>query len=839
MLERARAAAERPRRALRAADDPAPPGRPGPPRAEERPGLLPVPAARRRAARRRDGRREARDARRASRSPGWRTAPMNSLAPQVIEELGKVWAAAPDGGVRALVIASSNPMLFCAGADIKAFTQLDEAGGRALLDRRPRAAARVRSARASSRSRRSTAWRSAAAASCAMACDVRLAARSAIFGQPEINLGIIPGFGGTQRLPRLVGDEQGARDEPRRATRSARTRRSSYGLVNRVVADHELFDAALAWARKLAEQAPLAVEPIKRRLARKGDLDEGIEAEKAAFARVFASDDAREGIGAFLGKRKPSGRAREHRARRRAALERLAELVAAAGSVVALTGAGISVPSGIPDFRSPGTGLWANVDPMEVAHIDAWRADPERFWHFYGDALPDAARTRSPTARTARSPSSSAAARSTRVITQNIDMLHRKAGTRELVEVHGTIEHSSCLACGDQYPLDGDAAAARRADPRGVPRCDCGAPLKPDVVLFGELLPEGALERAHELAARADVLLCIGTLARGPSGRPAARRHARRGRRGRDHHAGPDAVRRAGRGEARRRRRRRARGRWSPRSTRGPSGSAAELGVGAGAQRRLEPRRARCVTAAIRVVVEPALARGVRGGRDAGRSSASSARRSSMSAWPLHGSSSVSAASRRRAAGTRSRASGRRRRPRARAGSAPRRRARRRGRRASRRGARWGAAPRCAIRGRRRAGGRARRSPSGRRRPARRRRRRRAPRARGRGVERGDAGIGGGDPLRVQDAVEDGDRRGRPRPAGRRRAASARPGSASGRAPISVARVAIAVAGVADGGGGTRARGAAAAQRPAPDAGRRASPITRTCSGSPAWPRTM
>ncbi|MDQ3608657.1 MAG: iron dicitrate transport regulator FecR, partial [Actinomycetota bacterium] len=64
---------------------------------------------------------------------------------------------------------------------------------------------------------------------------------------------------------------------------------------------------------------------------------------------------------------------------------RLADLVRGAGTVVALTGAGISVPSGIPDFRTPGTGLWANVDPMEVAHIDAWRADPRRFWRFYGD----------------------------------------------------------------------------------------------------------------------------------------------------------------------------------------------------------------------------------------------------------------------------------------------------------------------------------------------------------------------------------------------------------------------------------------------------------------------
>ena len=102
-------------------------------------------------------------------------------------------------------------------------------------------------------------------------------------------------------------------------------------------------------------------------------------AEQAAFARAFASEDAKEGIAAFLGKRTPQV------ARTLTAVERLADLVREAGSVVALTGAGISVPSGIPDFRSPGTGLWEDVDPMEVAHIDAWRADPERFWRFYGD----------------------------------------------------------------------------------------------------------------------------------------------------------------------------------------------------------------------------------------------------------------------------------------------------------------------------------------------------------------------------------------------------------------------------------------------------------------------
>ncbi len=190
-------------------------------------------------------------------------------------------------------------------------------------------------------------------------------------------------------------------------------------------------------------------------------------------------------------------------------VERLAELVREARSVVALTGAGISVPSGIPDFRTPGTGLWADVDPMEVAHIDAWRADPERFWRFYGerfaaleDKIPNGAHDA--LAELERRGSLDA------VITQNIDMLHRKAGSGEVVEVHGTIEHSSCLDCREQVGLQ-ETRERLRADARGVPRCSCGRPLKPDVVLFGEFLPEEALARAHALASGADVLLCVGS----------------------------------------------------------------------------------------------------------------------------------------------------------------------------------------------------------------------------------------------------------------------------------------------------------------------------------------
>jgi enoyl-CoA hydratase/3-hydroxyacyl-CoA dehydrogenase len=132
---------------------------------------------------------------------------------------------------------------------------------------------------------------------------VRLAAQSAIFGQPEVKLGIIPGFGGTQRLPRLVGINKALEMNLVGDAVSAEEA-FEFGLVNRVVPDHELFDTALAWARRLAGQAPIAVEQIKR-VSAKGDLDEGIEAEKAGFAAAFQSEDAKEGISAFLGKRQP------------------------------------------------------------------------------------------------------------------------------------------------------------------------------------------------------------------------------------------------------------------------------------------------------------------------------------------------------------------------------------------------------------------------------------------------------------------------------------------------------------------------------------------------------
>ncbi|HEX2161440.1 MAG TPA: NAD-dependent deacylase [Thermoleophilaceae bacterium] len=187
----------------------------------------------------------------------------------------------------------------------------------------------------------------------------------------------------------------------------------------------------------------------------------------------------------------------------------LAGLLRGAERAIVLTGAGISVPSGIPDFRSPGTGIWEGVDPMEVAHIDAWRRDPDRFWSFYGsrfsglvDKRPN--RAHEVVAELERS------GRVRAVITQNIDRLHRVAGSRRLLEIHGSIESSVCPQCGGRTAVEQVVALLAAGD--GAPECPaCIAPLKPDVVLFGELLPADVMAEAEQLALEADLMVCIGS----------------------------------------------------------------------------------------------------------------------------------------------------------------------------------------------------------------------------------------------------------------------------------------------------------------------------------------
>lgn len=229
--------------------------------------------------------------------------PANALSPETVDALRAAWDAANAAGLRALVVASANARLFCAGADIKAFTAMDEASGRAYVAGTHEL---LRGFERSSIVTIAAVNGLALGGGCelAMACDLRIAAASARFGQPEIKLGIVPGFGGTQRLARLVGPAKALElnlvGDPIRAEEAA-----ACGLANRVVPDDELLPAALGLAETLAAQAPLAVAAIKQ-VSANPDLDAGIAAEQEAFARVFASADAREGIAAFLEKRAPS-----------------------------------------------------------------------------------------------------------------------------------------------------------------------------------------------------------------------------------------------------------------------------------------------------------------------------------------------------------------------------------------------------------------------------------------------------------------------------------------------------------------------------------------------------
>jgi enoyl-CoA hydratase/3-hydroxyacyl-CoA dehydrogenase len=232
--------------------------------------------------------------------------PANALSPAMVDDLQRVWEHVRDGGtVRALVIASANPQIFCAGADIKSFTKLDETTGRAFI---AKGHALLREMERSSIVTIAAVNALAFGGGCelSMGCDVRIAARSALFGQPEINLGIIPGLGGTQRLPRLVGTnkalEMDLTGDPISADEAY-----EFGLVNRVVPDHELMDTALQWARKLGGQAPLAVGRIKR-LCSDPQLDAGIELEREEFVASLGTEDGREGVAAFIEKRRAQWR---------------------------------------------------------------------------------------------------------------------------------------------------------------------------------------------------------------------------------------------------------------------------------------------------------------------------------------------------------------------------------------------------------------------------------------------------------------------------------------------------------------------------------------------------
>jgi NAD-dependent deacetylase len=182
---------------------------------------------------------------------------------------------------------------------------------------------------------------------------------------------------------------------------------------------------------------------------------------------------------------------------------RLAELIRTHQPCVVLTGAGVSTESGIPDFRSPG-GIWATYDPLEVASIDGFRRDPAKAWEFYARRLAGLADAEPNDGHRALARLQELGLVEA-IVTQNVEGLHQRAGSRHVLEVHGSIRGAVCLACGARVGFE------RVLELLPLPACVCGEILKPGVVMFGELLPAAALEHATELAARARLLLVVGS----------------------------------------------------------------------------------------------------------------------------------------------------------------------------------------------------------------------------------------------------------------------------------------------------------------------------------------
>jgi NAD-dependent deacetylase len=185
-------------------------------------------------------------------------------------------------------------------------------------------------------------------------------------------------------------------------------------------------------------------------------------------------------------------------------VDRLAELLRDRQPCVVLTGAGNSTESGIPDFRSAG-GIWDRFDPYEVGHIDALRRDPGRVWEFYALRL-DALAQAEPNDGHRALAELEARGWVHGIVTQNVDGLHQRAGSRDVVEVHGSLREAECIHCALRVPM------AEAIDSLPLPGCpECGESLKPGVVMFGELLPVEALERAQQLAREAALLLVVGS----------------------------------------------------------------------------------------------------------------------------------------------------------------------------------------------------------------------------------------------------------------------------------------------------------------------------------------
>lgn len=184
-------------------------------------------------------------------------------------------------------------------------------------------------------------------------------------------------------------------------------------------------------------------------------------------------------------------------------------ILAASKHAVALTGAGISTPSGILDFRTPHTGLWERWDPMQVASIEAFRRDPQVFYDWIRPLAQQMAQAQPNPAHLALAEMERGGVIKT-VFTQNIDELHQKAGSKHLLQLHGSVRRATCVRCGLNVPSDELwAQVIERAE---IPHCRrCQGVMKPDVVLYGEVLPGAVLVEAEDEAMECDVMLVVGS----------------------------------------------------------------------------------------------------------------------------------------------------------------------------------------------------------------------------------------------------------------------------------------------------------------------------------------
>lgn len=190
-------------------------------------------------------------------------------------------------------------------------------------------------------------------------------------------------------------------------------------------------------------------------------------------------------------------------------ISQAAQLLQRAKRVVALTGAGISTPSGIPDFRSPGSGLWKRADPMEVASFWGFNAHPDSFYEWFKPLVELIVNAQPNPAHRALAELETMGKLRT-VITQNIDDLHQVAGSQRVLQVHGHMRQATCIRC--MHQVDATPLIREYLRDSSVPRCtQCGGPMKPNVVLFGEMLPVRVMYDAEQEAQQCDVMLVAGS----------------------------------------------------------------------------------------------------------------------------------------------------------------------------------------------------------------------------------------------------------------------------------------------------------------------------------------